>query len=405
MPTRKAIHKWTTSDRELLCLLKTQHSRKLITPTFNYLLATQLANEGFQNGVSAPSLDAQYGEMKAGGNGYNIYVRINNLSEDDIKTKYGGRLNQINLAIRTLGLKVQSISRISKAKAKAKQKTSPKIRKRRTNRAQDVETVSTSPEPEDQSNLVRPQLQQFVHHHSPYFQHGGSRNNNTQNSGGGLTINDAVAISPTLRIHTNSNGLPAAVRPLLLFRCASNIKFESRKYAKGKKCLPALPAFNTKEYREWAMNHLRRHQDYPSPFISFAQSAKDALGRLEIAVSEVVETKKFLAIFAFNDLEADAARNFGAGAGPHLVRALFGKSEISDLPKGYTGGGEVSMVHVDISLRGLTPTVVSLGLHQVSTDSRARCCTSRRSSKSSAKVSNWRHYRVARCQQGEHTSC
>lgn len=159
MSQRRAVHKWTTSDRELLALLKTRHSRKIIAPVFNYLLLTRLAKEGFRNGVSAPSLDAQFGEMKAGGNGFEIYARIDNLLEDEIKTKYRGQLSQINLAIQTLGLKVQSSSRILKAKAKAKQKNSPKIRKRRMNRAQGTETISTSPEPEIRSNLVRSRLQ------------------------------------------------------------------------------------------------------------------------------------------------------------------------------------------------------------------------------------------------------
>lgn len=94
------------------------------------------------------------------------------------------------------------------------------------------------------------------------------------------------------------------------------------------------------------MLHLRRKHNYQSPLISFAQSAKDALRRLEIAVSEDVETKKFFAVFTFNDLEADARRDFRTSAGPHLARALFGKNDISDLPRGYTSAGEVSTVHI-----------------------------------------------------------
>ena len=65
--------------------------------------------------------------------------------------------------------------------------------------------------------------------------------------------------------------------------------------------------------------------------------------RIEIGRSEESDKKIFLAIFAFVNLRVDARAVFGDLAGPYLVRSLFTAREISDLPDGYKGSGEVSV--------------------------------------------------------------
>lgn len=340
--TRKAIHKWTTHDRELLALLKTKFSRKFIALIFNHLLSSRLTKEGFQYGMTAPSLDAQWQEMKTGGGGHEVYARISNLSERDIKRSYQNILNEIEATIRTLRLKMQPSPRISKPSARARQNRSLNQRIRRPNRVQEPEISDASPEPEPLQTFVRSRLQQYVNR-SPYFPSQEPTNTTTENSDLVVTIDAGDAIPPTPRINTDIHGHPAQARPLLLFRSTDTVSaFRSRRYVNESKPVRPPKKFGTQEYRDEAWPHLQRHKAYPSPFISFATKASDAIGRIETATSEDLETKRFLAIFSFNEVEADAARKFGAGSGPHPVAALFSKDEISDLPKGYKGAGEVS---------------------------------------------------------------
>lgn len=346
MPTRRAFHKWSSQDREILCLLKLRHSRKVIAPIFNHLLSTKLAQEGFQNGMTAPSLDAQWQEMKTGGGGYEIYTRISNLSENEVKTQYKSHLSQINLAIQTLGSQVRSSLKTTRPRNRAQQKSSSRKKNRHANHIQESEPSDASIEPETRLDQVRPQLQQFLHH-SPYFASKEGTNSNNDNSDLVVSLDSADTVAPTPRIQRDINGLQAKARPLLLFRSSETPHvFRSRRYADRNKPVRPPEKFNTKGYKDEARPHLQRDRSYLSPFISFATSARNAIGRIEIETSEFLEAKRFFVVFAYNDMEVAATRDFGPESGPHPVGALFSKTELSDLPKGYKGSGEVLNVYV-----------------------------------------------------------
>lgn len=51
-------------------------------------------------------------------------------------------------------------------------------------------------------------------------------------------------------------------------------------------------------------------------------------------------------VFAYNDIEAAATRDFGPESGPYPVGTLFFKTELSDLLKGYKGFSEVFNIYV-----------------------------------------------------------
>lgn len=327
----RTTHKWTKEDRELLCLLKRKYGRKYTTRIFNQILLRRLAREGFTHGMTATSLDAQYQEVKNGGRGYEIYARISTLSENDIRLEHPDILRDIQAAISTLRLDIRPKMSSSTSS------TSTSGRRRRRPVPPRVTVLNSSPTPAPN------RLQHYMYRPSPYFLNRQNPTNETSAVGSEASVEISSTVLPALRINTDSRGNTVRSHPLLLFRATEDISaFRSRKFTDTNKVVPDPDEANSKEFRDIIRPHLQRDKSYPSPIISFAQNPRNALRRIETTISEDIDQKMFLAIFSFNELEDDLTWNFGPGSGPYLVQTLYSPREISDLPDGYTGRGEVS---------------------------------------------------------------
>lgn len=352
MPSNRTIHKWTAKDREYLVLLKLKYARKCVAPVFNQLLARTLAREGLTGGISAPALDAQFQEMKVGGKGHEIYAEIAALSEVRMDIDNRRQIREIEAAARAIPLTLvraknavrrRTIHRISRVK---------KVRRIRNRAIQRSASRTSSPVVATEEHILPVRQQSFANMISPYFAAtatNGFTNDLNITASSDSIGDDVQIITPRLRIRTDSNGNKAPQRPLLLFRSEENpTVFRARKFRDLSILVPKPDVFGSKAYRDRALTHLERCDLYPSPFMSFAQNPHNAIRRIELARSQNFDNKRFLAIFAFNDVEADARQNFGSGAGPHPASMLF-KGETSTLPDGYTGGGEVRDARPDIS--------------------------------------------------------
>lgn len=342
MPANRTVHRWTTKDREYLILLKLKYSRKCIARVFNHLLARTLIAEGFSCGLSAPALDAQFQEIKVGGKGYDLYAEISGLSEPRVEIEYGRHLRDIEATARSLSLTLEPIPSTKKRATMNRPIRSRGARTIRMRCRQRSQTGETSPWATRRQEMTALRHREFAHKISPFFSTDTPVRHAESTSIPTSYARDGETISPALRITHDSNGNKVQQRPLLLFRSTDNPHtFRARRFRDNHVHVPQPNAFNSKEYRTWALPHLERDKRYPSRFLSFAQNARNAIGRIETATSEDIDTKKFLTIFSFNDVEANATRNFGPEAGPHLASMLFKGGQESYLPKGYTGGGEV----------------------------------------------------------------
>lgn len=336
---RRPVHRpWTEKNRIMLCLLKRSYERKHVGPIWSQIFRTQLTVEGFNDGIPATTLDAQYQELKGGGVGYEIYTHINDATQESIERQYGAYLDEIRQAILHLDLRITfRASRLSRPARRINPPRRPAQR-----RAIPASIASEEDSAISNSESVRPELQQFAFHHSPYF------TNRDPVQAAHACERSETPVPPILNISTDRYGVASRQHPLLLFRATPTItSFCSRKFDNWSMVIPHPPVFGSQEFKDIVWPHLERDRSYPSPFISFAQNPRNAVRRIELTRSEEVEKKMFLAIFAFNDLEADAKEQYGEATGPYLVRSLFSAKEISDLPDGYKGTGEVSLVPIE----------------------------------------------------------
>ncbi|KAK5101472.1 hypothetical protein LTR24_000528 [Lithohypha guttulata] len=333
-PRRRPVHRpWTKKNRIVLCLLKRSYERKYIAPIWSHIYRREITAEGFTNGIPPTTLDAQYQEMKGGGTGYEIYTHINNATQSLIEREYGAYLQKIRRAIQDLNLDVAF--RTSKL-GRPKKSQNPQQRPTKRRAVSIPVTVASEPvSAAGEFTNIRPELQGFIHHSSPYF--ADSRSTKDR-----LEERVKAPVPPILKISTDSYGNTTRIHPLLLFRATPTItSFCSRGYPNPATIIPSPPTFASPEFRQIVWPHLQRCRKYErSPFISLAQNPRNALRRVEIARSEESDKKMFLVIFAFNDVQADAEAQFGKDTGPYLVPSLFTATDVSDLPDGYTGVGE-----------------------------------------------------------------
>jgi len=337
---RRPVHKpWTRKNREILCLLKRSCERKHIAPIWSRIFRTRLAIEGFPNEIPATTLDAQWQELRGGGTGYEIFAHISSASQNLVEREYRAHLDEIRRAIQDLSLGIAF--RITK-RCELTGSHAPQRRPARR-------TVPSIPDvvPSNKSALARANtgdrlgFQQFAYQGSPYFADARLPTAvETPASYSRRTTEEPVP--PCLQINTDLKGNTTQSHPLLLFRATPSInKFVSRRYTNQFSVIPPPPAFGSQEFKDIVWPHLQRDKSYKSPFLSLAQNSRNAVRRVELARSEEVDKKMFLVVFAFNDVQADAAKRFGGSGGPYLVSSLFSKKEISDLPDGYKGAGEV----------------------------------------------------------------
>jgi hypothetical protein len=104
-----------------------------------------------------------------------------------------------------------------------------------------------------------------------------------------------------------------------------------------------VPYYRSTEFRRDVQRHLHIDQTFLSPFISLTDSLKDALNRVARA-----KTKKYVCIFAFNDLMderyGDDTKPIATRMKPRLVKTIVEDLQFKGdeaLPNGYTGVGEV----------------------------------------------------------------
>lgn len=303
---------------------------------FSHIFRQELRMEGFSNDISATTLDSQYQEIKRRGAGYEIFTHIDNATQTLIERKYGAYLQEICRAIQDLNLSIAF--RTSKL---GRPKRSQNHRQRPTRRREVSIPVTEASEPVSAAGKftsIRPELQGFIHHSSPYLTDSRTLTNRFEER-------VEAPVPPILRINTDSHGNTTRLHPLLLFRAAPTItSFQSRRFTNPATIIPSPPTFASPDFEHIVRPHLQRCKKYKrTPFISLAQNPRNALRRVETVRSEESDKKMFLAIFAFNDVQADAEAQFGKDTGPYLVRSLFTAEEVSDLPDGYKGTGEVSI--------------------------------------------------------------
>jgi len=312
----------------------------------------KLAIEGFAENATAvllPKLDAQFQEMKIGGNGHEIFTAIINSTNIDLERSYQNHLQEIRQAAHRLS--IQALPVILQPRAPISVAETPRnlTSKRRRVRAISVPvTIITGFSPSESEAEIatsRSQLQQFTYRAGPAPTIESLPPVPEANFRNELPI---PPVAPVLRLNRDSNNNIVPTHPLLLFRATTTINhFRTRKYTTFDSDIPQPPVFNTPEWRDIAVPHLQRDKAYPSPFLSLAQSPKNAINRVEIMNSEEIDKKIFLVIFEFNAVKADADPRFGPDNGPYLVRAMFRDGEISDLPNGYYGTGGTSDYIID----------------------------------------------------------
>lgn len=336
----KATHKWSDKSRIILLILKSFYCRKDTTAIWNHVFRDRLSAEGFRGGIPPTRLDGQFQEVKNGGKGFHFYTQIHDATAAEIKALFPAYWTEIQKAARTLKIDMaHNDTRVNTAANRS-------IARRRRGQAQGRVSLRQEVGVDNQQNAssinIRPNLQNFAYQHSPYF-------NVDQNI---LSSSNSAMMAASSQETVSSSSTDEAVirsprTPLVLFRATPDIAaFRSRMYKDANVPIEPPPAFGTHEFREIVWPHLQRDRAYDrSPFISLAQNPHNALRRVELARSEQIDQKMFLVIFGFQDLVQDGIDQFGTLAGPYLVRSLFTTQEISDLPDGYKGAGEVCSVY------------------------------------------------------------
>lgn len=355
----KAIHKWSDKNRVILLILKSLYTRKDTTSIWNFIFRTRLATEGFPNGIPATRLDGQYQEVKNGGKGFNFFTQVDGATVDELRTTFPEYWAEIQVAARNLKLAMANKhlkpSSLALARRRRGRMQAVTVRHRRVDDPNELRNVSTS---------SYPSLQHFTYQSSPYFTQVHEVEETTSQTPSLSTFQPASISIPVLGAAVKS-----FKHPQLLFRATPEIAaFRSRLYHDPAVAIPVPPVFGTKGFRDLVWPHLERDRTYErSPFISLAQNPHNALRRVELARSENIDTKMFLVIFGYEDPVQDGINQFGVPTGPYLVRSLFTAEEISDLPDGYKGAGEVC-IEIIYSLP-LTIAVPMLWCYQVRTHS------------------------------------
>lgn len=364
---RRPVHRpWTDKNRIILCLLKRSYERKHIAPIWSHIFQNRLTFEGFTHGIPATTLDAQYQEMKGGGSGHEIHTHISDATQELVEREYRTYLDEIRQAIQRLG---NGIMFRSSALAKST-RPQPRARRPALRRAVSIPltVVSDATSNVEEAADRHLGLKKFAYQANPFT---------TSAAHAPPTLNEdrqhhartsETPLPVALNIRTDANGTIVRPHPLLLFRATPTINhFRSRKFADRDANIPPPPVFGSKEFKAIVWPHLERDKSYLLPFISLAQNPRNALRRVETARSEESDKKMFLTIFAFNDLQADGKNRLGSDSGPYLVRSLFTAKEISDLPDGYKGSGEVSDYYL-LFLQCLTSPVAGLWLNCLRTN-------------------------------------
>lgn len=300
------------------------------------MFRNRLAAEGFQNGIPPTRLDGQFQDIKNGSKHFALYSQIANATDEQVEFLFPDYCSEIRAAATIFGADLIRNDDAS---------IPPLNRTLATGESRRLQAVPTPSAPtinvHERSNTFtssRPNLQHFAYNVSPYF------NESHETAQVDHQLNTTTAsqgiVDPVSTVSMTAKPLR---HPPVLFRATPEIAaFRSRRYHDPAVAIPAPPVFGTKEFKDIVWPHLERDRSYErSPFISLAQNPHNALRRVELARSEEIDQKMFLVIFGFDDLLQDGVNQFGARAGPYLVRSLFTAQEISDLPDGYKGTGEV----------------------------------------------------------------
>lgn len=334
-----ALHRWSTDDRLTLCLLKSivGLTRKSLTSLFNKIHETTLAREGFRSGLKRTTLDAQFSEIKSGGKGYNIWLKVTETAPLDFEKVFPRITQKIEQAARFLRLPV----RYGRSFRVSSLSRHPRLNRRRRAMSTPAMSITESlaPESSDQELSIHEQEEWPASRLHPMAD---IPIRPTYDEPTFRDFLSATPQPPELRSNLDAQGNTTRPHPTLLFRAYTpEHQFRARKFQDFAISIPKPPPIASDEFRGLVWPHLQRNRSYHSPYISMAQNARNALRRIELGYAEDCNYQRRLAIFVFNELQLDANTNYGPDAGPILVRSLFGKYEISDLPDGYLGCGEV----------------------------------------------------------------
>lgn len=347
---KRPSHRWTENDRVVLCLLKCHFktgTRKFTTSLFSELNRSRLNLEGFQNDIPETSLDAQLAEMKTFGTGHEIWTLISNLTRNEAEQYYPTQVKKIHDAAQRLNLSFQH-DITSNEPSKTIPRENPFIEgKRAKPRSISASTIAKRSVDNRERDTIDNRLTEFLFNEFTTITNTTTTTVSSSSSPSNLRrFMSSTPLPPMLRSNTDLQGNLSRKHPILLFRaCEDPLHFRSRKYSDPSIQIETPPEFNTNEFRDIVWPHLRRSRAYQSPFISYAQSARNALRRIELAKAEDDSKELCLAIFAHDDIQEDAKARFGTNEIPYLVSTLFEKDVESDLPDGYTGKGEVRILN------------------------------------------------------------
>ncbi|KAK5075965.1 hypothetical protein LTR64_008589 [Lithohypha guttulata] len=269
--------------------------------------------------------------MKKGGNGHEIFSRINTASQPQLEQEYRMYFTEIRNAVEDIerGTTASIINMPAQSRAST-----------RSTLAGDVSVAAAltgiNSGSDDTEIRIRPQLQQFTYKESTHFQRDETSISSVQAPPDTRYEAQLLPIPPVYRIDIAFDGTPSRRHPLLLFRAAPfELILNSREQIKGKRAIQ-VPAFGSKDFMDRVVPHMQGDKTYSSPFVSFRESPKATLQKLEKRRAADIDEKIFFAVFAFNDVQQHAERVYGPNSGPYLISGI----ELPYLPGGYTGTTE-----------------------------------------------------------------
>lgn len=331
-PRAKYRHTWKERDRIVLCLLKRRYNRAQVTILWNRLCSQR------PEGLGVTALDGQYAEMKKGGTGHEIFVRIHTASQPLLAQQYQTYLTEIQDAVEHVEVNIHTNSRGLNRATQSRARTRSTI-------ARGVPVAAAMAGANLKSNnlevQLRPELRQFAFEERMYPQEEEEEETLAAQAQAPLDLRHERSPTPTSpdQIDTTLGSKASRKHPMLLFRCAPlKLISDSREENIGQRAI-RVPVFGSKDFIDRVVPHMQYCKKYPSPFVSLRQSAKITLQKLEKQRSADIDEKIFFAIYSFDDVQEYAQKLYGPDSGPYLMTGV----DLPYLPGGYNGNTEVRL--------------------------------------------------------------
>ena len=317
-------HKWSVEDRTLLSLLcrfyDWKHRKDHIRAVWNHLNHDQLLREGFPDGQLKPhSFAAQRGDYQNGKTGSDIWERV----------------------MRTELIALKEVFPIEMAMIKAAENELADVKLTTAQKARADEWSES--EEEDDENATG-----WLYDERTHVQSSVNEANVVESSSKAHEVpteaQDMTELlrrplpRPYLRSH-HVIGNYAVRCPVLLFRgFEPQHGLNARRFI-DMELIPPPPSFQSPAYKAEVRPHLYRTIPYESPFLSLAQNPLNALKWVD-------KDNRDFAILLMQDVGDDAVSRYGdvGAAYPYLSHSVVHQHGLHDLPGGYTGRGEVSLI-------------------------------------------------------------